>query len=146
MKQAVRVDDVNLPLQLRKAGRLTQKTARDERSIPHAGAVTEQVVSQIDKIRFEVETIQRPGRDPVEGQLAELLPEAAARVQEGVVFLGETGQDGGIEWMLLQREVQEPELAYAGVGPGVEGTITLLHRVSHYWPSNKTKSKKASFS
>lgn len=125
MEQAVGVDDVDFALELREAGRLVQEAARDEGSVPHGGPVTEQVVSQTDEIRFEIQPVQGTGWDAVEGQLAELLPETAARVEQGLILVHQTGQNRGVERVLLEREVQEAELADAGVGPGAESTITL---------------------
>jgi len=53
------------------------------------------------------------------------LPEAAAGVEEGVGLRGQARQDGRVEGVRAEVQVQEAELADAGVGPEVEGAVAL---------------------
>lgn len=142
MEQAVGVDDVDLALELREARRLVQEAARDEGGVAHGGAVAEQVVPQTDEVGLEVQPVQGARWDAVEGQFPELLPETAARVQQGLLVVDQAGQDRGVERVLLEGEVQEAELADAGVGPGAEGTITLYTDSVIVFVSARSKNEK----
>lgn len=129
MKQAIRIHDIDFPLELRKSGILIQQTASDEsRLLAHRVAVAEEVVAEGDEVGFEVEPVEGSGRDAVKGEFAEFLAEAAAGIEEGLVVVDEAGEDAGVEGVFLEGEVEEAELADAGVGPGAEGAVTLCIR------------------
>ena len=87
MKQAIRIDNVDLAFELREARRLVQETACDESGVTDYASVAEQVITQFDEIGFDVKAIQGLGWNAIEGQLAELLPETAAGVQQRLISL-----------------------------------------------------------
>jgi hypothetical protein len=53
------------------------------------------------------------------------LPETTPKVQEGLVLALEPGEERRVMWVQRDGEVEEAELAYAGVGPDLPGAFTL---------------------
>ena len=58
-------------------------------------------------------------------EVAQLLPEAAARVEVGAAR-AEPGEDCGVGRVVGEGGVEEAELADAGVGAEGEGSVALL--------------------
>lgn len=53
------------------------------------------------------------------------MPETTPKVQEGLVLALEPGEERRVMCVQRDGEVEEAELAYAGVGPDLPGAFTL---------------------
>lgn len=89
-----------------------------------SGAVTEEVVAEVDELGTDVGAVEVCGGCAVGDEFAEVLTEAAAEVEEGGAVL-ETGYEGGVVGGFGDAEVEETECADAGVGVDFPCTFAL---------------------
>ncbi len=91
------------------------------------GAVAEEVVAQVDEFLAEVGAVEVGGGHAGGDEGTEVLSEAAAEVEEEVGGLrvggGEQGEEDWVEGVLGYGEVEEAELADAGVGRYTPGAV-----------------------
>lgn len=119
------VDDVEGALQGREGATPDgggENVAGEEGGV-EGGAVAEEVVAEVDEGGVEVGAVEVGGGDAGGDEGAEVLPEAAAEVEEEVGGGGEEGEDGGVEGVLGDGEVEEAELPDAGVGRYAPGAV-----------------------
>jgi hypothetical protein len=93
---------------------------------PEGLPVAEEVVPERYKLGLDLDAEQAGRLDAVVGELAQVLREAAAYVQEALGGFGlETREDEGVARLAAEGEVDEAELAYAWPGEDVPDFVAL---------------------
>ena len=88
-------------------------------------AVAEEFVAELHELAVEVGAVDVLARAAVGDEFADVLGEAAAEVEEGLVGVAEAGDEGGIVGGEVDGQVEEEVLSDAGVGVDVPGFIAL---------------------
>lgn len=129
MEEGSGVDDVEGALQGREGGGIGvggEDVAGEEVGV-EGGAVAEEVVAESEEVGLEVGAVEVGGGHAGGDEGAEVLAEAAAEVEEEVGALrvggGEEREEGWVQGVLGDGEVEEAELADAGVGRYAPGAV-----------------------
>lgn len=129
MEEGGGVDDVEGAFQGREGGCPVgggEDVAGEEVGV-EGGAVAEEVVAESEEVGLEVGAVEVGGGHAGGDEGAEVLAEAAAEVEEEVGGLrvrgGEEREEGRVEGVLGDGEVEEAELADAGVGRYAPGAV-----------------------
>ena len=124
MEEAGRVDNVGLPLQ--SCPRLVvfiEDVGAQERRL-QAPFVSEQRFAHVEEARLEVDGFAVGRGGAVVGELADVLGEAAAEVDEGGVLV-QPGQDSRVDWVLGEGTYEGAEKTDARVWADGIGTAML---------------------
>lgn len=119
------IDDVHLAIQApQRKVVLIEDIGGEERALERL-AVAEEFVPQLHELAVEVGAVDVLAFRTVRDELADVLREAAAEVEEGLVGVAEAVDEGGVVRGEIDGKVQEKELADAGVGVDVPGFFAL---------------------
>ena len=128
VEEEAEVDDVHFAVEaLEQEIALVEDVGGEEGAL-EALAVAEELVAELHEFAVEVGAVDVGARGAVGDELADILGEAAAEVEEGLVGVAQAGDEGRIVRGEVDGEVEEEELANAGVGVDVPGFFALLGR------------------
>ena len=122
MEKATQVDHVHGAVPVRQEG-LVEHVARPQFGV-EAVPVTKELVAEVQEMAFEVGAVQVRRGAGVEGGFAEVLPETAAEVKEGLAT-AKTGHDGRVKGREVDAEVEKAEDADTGVWQAAERRIVV---------------------
>ncbi len=77
--------------------------------------VEEKLVAEAEEALLEIHAVKCGRGRAIEGQFAQLLAEAAARVEDGVAIIDQAGENAFVEGMSAEVQVEEAQLADAGI-------------------------------
>ena len=87
----------------------------------------EELVSEVRKFLVDVHAIEALRGHTVQDQLAKVLSEAAAYIEESLVLVDQAPEDLRICRMSAKGKGQEAELTNTGIGEDLERALSLLY-------------------
>ena len=124
MEEAGRVYNVHPPLQRRPRPVVLVEDVGTQKGRLQAPFIFEQRFGHVEEARLEVDGFAVGRGGAVVGELADVLGEAAAEVDEGSVLV-QAGQDGGVQWVLGEGAYEEAEKTDARVWADGVGAALL---------------------
>ena len=125
VEEEAEVDDVHFGVEAAQGQVAGVEDVGREEGGAQGAAVAEEGVAQLEELAVQVGAVEVLAPGAVGDELAHVLREAAAQVQEGVAGFAEAGDEGRVVGREVDGEVEEEELPDAGVGVDVPGLFAL---------------------
>lgn len=125
VQEKPQVNHIHLAVQAPEREVLVVEDVRGEERALERLAVAEELVAELHELAVQIGAVDVLAPGAVRHELADVLREAAAQVEQGVAVVAQAGDERRVVGGEVDGQVQEEELPDAGVGVDVPGFFAL---------------------